>query len=457
MVQVHNADIVICGAGIAGVATAYILAERGLSNIVLVDERPPLSLTSDKSTECYRDFWPGPGNAMVRLIGRSIDMLEELAQISGNIFRMNRRGYLYVTRTQSGAAALLRAAEEATILGAGPLRMHPGTEGYQPATAHNWVEAPRGADFIRDPALIRQYFPYLAEDVVAVLHARRCGWFSAQQLGMYLLEQARAEGVQLINAQLEGVDLADGQVAGVQLRGADGLHHIATTKFVNCAGPLLGVVGRMLGVELPVFSERHLKLAFADRLGAIPRDTPMLINTDRVRIAWTEEERELLTEEPESVHLLGELPAGAHLRPEGDGGSPWVLALWAYAAAPVAEMFPVQIEPQFAEIAMHGVAEIVPGLRPYLERPPRPTLDGGYYTKTRENRPLIGPLPVAGAYVLGALSGYGVMAACGAADLLADHILGEPLPEYAPAFLLSRYDDPAYRTLLESWGQTGQL
>jgi glycine/D-amino acid oxidase-like deaminating enzyme len=457
--MIHTAKVVICGAGIAGIALAYALAERGQTDIVLVDERPPLSLTSDKSTECYRDFWPGPGDAMVRLIGRSIDLLEDLARVSGNAFRMNRRGYLYTTRTQSGAAALLRAAEEAVALGAGPLRIHTGTLGvsYQPASAHTWADALRGADFISDPAIIRQHFPYLAEDVLAVLHARRCGWFSAQQLGMYLLEQARAKGVRLINARLEAVDLVDRRVAGVQVRDADGLHPIATTQFVNCAGPLLGVVGRMLGVELPVFSERHIKLAFEDRLGAIPRDAPMLINADPITIGWSEEERELLAEEPESAHLLAELPAGAHLRPEGEGGSPWVLALWAYDAAPVAEVFPVPLDAQFAEIAMHGVAAMVPGLRPYLDRPPRPMLDGGYYTKTRENRPLIGPLPVAGAYVLGALSGYGVMAACGAADLLAAHILGETLPEYAPAFALSRYTDPAYRALLQSWGETGQL
>jgi len=77
-------DIVICGAGIAGIATAYTLARRGIQNILLIDERPPLSLTSDKSTECYRDFRPGPGDAMVQLMGRSIDILEELAWASGN-------------------------------------------------------------------------------------------------------------------------------------------------------------------------------------------------------------------------------------------------------------------------------------------------------------------------------------------------------------------------------------
>ena len=61
------ADVVVCGAGIAGVAAAYHLAVRhGVRRVVLVDERPPLSLTSDKSTEAYRNFWPGPDDVMVR-------------------------------------------------------------------------------------------------------------------------------------------------------------------------------------------------------------------------------------------------------------------------------------------------------------------------------------------------------------------------------------------------------
>jgi glycine/D-amino acid oxidase-like deaminating enzyme len=64
---------------------------------------------------------------------------------------------------------------------------------------------------------------------------------------------------------------------------------------------------------------------------------------------------------------------------------------------------------------------------------------------------------VEGAYVLGALSGYGLMGASGAADLLADHISERPLPSYAPAFQLDRYDDPAYCAQLEHWGDSGQL
>jgi len=100
---------------------------------------------------------------------------------------------------------------------------------------------------------------------------------------------------------------------------------------------------------------------------------------------------------------------------------------------------------------------MIPALAGYLPRLPRCAVDGGYYAKTRENRFLAGPLPVEGGYVLGALSGYGLMAANGGADLLADHITGRPLPSYASVFRLERYADPAYQALLASWPDSGQL
>jgi len=66
-------------------------------------------------------------------------------------------------------------------------------------------------------------------------------------------------------------------------------------------------------------------------------------------------------------------------------------------------------------------------------------------------------LPVKGVYLMGAFSGYGIMASCAAGELLAAHLTGSPLPSYAPAFTLDRYQDPEYRKLLEKWGDTGQL
>ena len=99
-----NAEVVICGAGIAGIAAAYHLSVRqGVRDVLIVDERAPLSLTSDKSTECYRNWWPGPGDAMVALTNRSIDILEGLARESNNRFLLNRRGYLFATADRQRA------------------------------------------------------------------------------------------------------------------------------------------------------------------------------------------------------------------------------------------------------------------------------------------------------------------------------------------------------------------
>src|SRR5436309_1567064 len=89
----RTAEAVLCGAGIAGVSAAYHLTVRhGLRDVVLVDDQPPLSVTSDKSTECYRNWWPGPGDTMIRFMNRGIDLLEELAAESVDRFVMNRRG-----------------------------------------------------------------------------------------------------------------------------------------------------------------------------------------------------------------------------------------------------------------------------------------------------------------------------------------------------------------------------
>jgi sarcosine oxidase subunit beta len=453
-----TSDIIICGAGIAGVSAAYHLAvKQGLKNILLLDERPPLSLTSDKSTECYRNWWPGPGGAMVALMNHSIDLLEKLAEESGNVFQLNRRGYLYLTADPHRIPEMQAAAQEPPQLGAGPLRVHPNQSGhsnYLPALEGEPAKQLDGADLILDTGLIQQYFPYLSERVVAALHVRKAGWLSAQQLGMYLLEQARLHGVTYVNSKVTRVNTTSSRVQGIQLN--DG-SQINTGTFVNAAGPLLKDVGEMLGLELPVFNELHMKVALRDTRGVIPRYAPLLIWTDPQKLPWSPDERQILSEDPETRWLLDEFPSGVHTRPEGGTGSQVILMLWEYHTAIVEPTWPPPLDHQYPEIALRGLAAMLPGLTAYFGNAPRPVLDGGYYTKTQENRPLIGPLPVEGAYVIGALSGYGIMSSCAAGDLLAAHVAGSSLPSYAPAFTLDRYQDPAYQKLLMNWGSTGQL
>ncbi|NNC41420.1 MAG: FAD-binding oxidoreductase [Acidimicrobiia bacterium] len=454
----RQADVVIAGAGIAGVSTAFHLAAGfGVGRVVLCDPRPPLTLTSDKSTECYRNWWPGPGSAMVDLMNRSIDLLETWADESDNVFHLSRRGYLYVTADPHRLADMQREAREINALGAGELRVHRGTAEdpvYQEAAPDGYRNAARGADLFTDGDSLRRQFPYISTNAVGGLHARRAGWFSAQQLGAWLLDRARSAGAELVVDSVVEVDTAGGRVGSVRL--ASGAS-IKTPHFVNAAGPLVGEVGTLTGVDLPVFSEVHRKISFADSRSAVPRTAPMLIWNDPQMIDWTDEERAGLLADSALAHLVERLGAGAHCRPEGSKDAATVLGLWEYRTDVRAPTFPIPEDPLYPEIVMRGLATMVPPLGEYLERLPRPFIDGGYYTKTRENRPLIGPAGPEGSVVVGALSGFGVMAAAAAGELGAIHVTGGSLPDYARWFEPGRYEDPEYLALLGQMTDSGQI
>jgi glycine/D-amino acid oxidase-like deaminating enzyme len=450
-----TAEVVICGAGIAGIATAYQLAvTHGVKHVVIVDERPPLSLTSDKSSEAYRNWWPD--ELMVRLLNRSIDWLERWALESNNRFLLNRRGYLYLTANSNSISDFQHAAQLAEQAGAGQMRVHAdrSTALYTPIDPHRFVDQPSGCDLLLDRSLILEQFPSVSADVVAAIHARRCGWFSGQQLGMYLLEQARAHGVTLINDRIDRVSVKANRVEAVHLASD---RSISTRSFVNAAGPLVQEIGRLIGVEIPVVHELHLKIALKDHLGIVPRDAPLMIWIDAQYLPWTADERADLAASDETRWLLDELPGGVHLRPEGGVDSNLVLMLWAYHVEPREPIVPPPLDEFFPEVVLRGMSTMLPGLRAYFGKASVSLYDGGYYTKTPENRPLAGPLPVDGVYICGALSGYGLMAAAAVSELVAAHVIGNTLPDDASAFSLARYHDPAYRQWLATWRPTGQL
>jgi glycine/D-amino acid oxidase-like deaminating enzyme len=177
---------------------------------------------------------------------------------------------------------------------------------------------------------------------------------------------------------------------------------------------------------------------------------------DAVTVDWSDEERAELAADPETAPLARELPAGVHFRPEGGTGSRAAILLWNYHCDPVERRFPLPDDPLHVPVVVRGVATALPGFAIYAERGRRPYVDGGYYTKTRENRPLVGAAGPAGFFLLAALSGFGVMAAPAAGELLATEIAGDAMPVWASAFRLERYLDPAYQRSLATL-EAGQL
>jgi glycine/D-amino acid oxidase-like deaminating enzyme len=451
-----HADIIVIGAGMAGTAAAYhLVVRRGIRRVVVVDEREPFTLTSDKGTQGYRNWWPGPDATMLRYMTRSIDLLEEMADESANVFRMSRRGYLFVTADEEGVERLRGTAREVSSFGMGDLREHSGdAPDYQLATTEGYARMPIGADLLPGAAA-RRAFPGLAAEVRAALHVRRAGWFNAIALGAWMLKRALGAGATFVRDRVAAIDQVGGRVTGVKL--ASGAS-IGSRRVAIAAGPLLPEVARMLDLELPVFLELHAKVTLRDTRGVVARSMPFLIWNDPVTLPWADSERSALQGDSESARLLAPFPGGVHVRPIDGPNGDELYIIWTYHMEPHAFEWPPRFDRHYGEVAIRGSSRMLPGMAAYFGSGHRVFVDGGYYCKTRENRPLIGPLAIEGAYVLGALSGYGIMGSHAGADLLAAHLTGARLPEYARWFLPSRYDEAGYRAEIERWGENvGQL
>jgi len=454
------AEVVICGAGIAGAAAAYHLAVRQrVPNVVIVDAREPLTLTSDKGTMGYRNWFDGPDDTMARFVGRSVSILEEMADECGNAFELSRPGYAFVT-ADAGMLERLRAqARRLESFGAGAVREHPGAVPYRPVTGsgvngQGWRGVPDGADVLADRQLVREHFPFVNEDAIAVSHVRRAGWMDAMRLGRWMLDQATRNGARIVRDRVTGIDSAGGRLRGVRLESGGTL---STGRLAIAAGPGLPAALRMLGLDLPVFLELHAKCRFDDRLGVLPRSAPFTIWTDPVPdLGWSAAERARFASDPATRWLVEPLPGGLHVRPVGEERDVWLI--WTFESAAHPFEWPPVFDPHLGEVLVRGFARMAPRAEAYIGEGARGFVDGGYYAKTPENRPIIGPLPIEGVFVTGALSGYGIMASHAAGELLAAHMTGGSLPSYADALAPARYADPVYQRRLENWDtKAGQL
>ncbi|MBV8791046.1 MAG: FAD-binding oxidoreductase [Pseudolabrys sp.] len=448
--------VVICGAGIAGVAAAYsLMTTFGVEDITVVDQGHPLSLTSDKSTEAYRNWWPGPDWEMTAFMDRSLDLIEDIARATNNRINLNRRGYVFATADSSKIDFLQTMSKTAEARGAGAARFHDTANSvYMPSPEHGFNFELTGADIITDRSLIRRHFPYLSPETVALAHVRRAGWFSAQQLGAAMYETVRARGATVARGEVIGFRMRANRVDTVDVAMSNGRRSFDATHVVLAGGPFQNKLTSLLDVALPITAERHRKVSFQDTLSAMPRSAPMMIWLDEQYLPFSDDERAAMADDPEFAHFLGKFPAGVHGRPDGAYAA---LVLFNHHGDAVEPTFPLPEEPHYAEIALRGMATMVPALRVYNGRPSRPYVDGGYYMRTRENRPLIGPSGPEGVFVSCAYSGFGIMASAAAGELVASHLMEAPLPRYAPAFLPSRYQDPRYCSALDAWGDGGQL
>jgi glycine/D-amino acid oxidase-like deaminating enzyme len=431
--------VAIIGTGIVGIAAAYYLAKNhGQKNIVLIDQGQPMALTSAQSGDNYRNWWPHP--LMAEFTNRSISLMEDIARESNNRIGMTRRGYILCTRQDDVQKLIDDIAPTLGDESRGQIRLHRNSAAvtYQTPDYADWQIAPSGFDILQNADLIRRSFPSLDQEIKSIIHIRRAGDISGQQLGQYMLEYLRENGCRRVVGSVTAITRGNG--FAIALHGADS---IRAERLVNAAGPFAGNIAKMLGIDLPVFNIMQQKISFPDDHGAIPRNLPFAIDLDRQQIDWTDDERGLLMQDQCTAHLVAEMPGAIHCRPDGGDGGSWVKLGWAYNETPAQANWDVPLDPQFPEIVLRGAARLNPGLKRYYERLPRQTHHyGGWYTRTADNWPLIGPMDSDGAFMACALSGHGTMGACATGELAASWIVGEaPTASYARNFSLERYLD----------------
>jgi len=226
-------------------------------------------------------------------------------------------------------------------------------------------------------------------------------------------------------------------------------------NLVLAAGPFCSDLADKLGISLPLKNYLQHKFLIPDPENAIPKDMPFTIFADGQILNWNDDERSLLSESPEFAHLLDAFPAGLHIKPEGNNH---IKMGWAYNRQAAQAHWQPQIKSEFVDIVMRGASRFIPSLAPYIDKLPTPlTQYSGYYTRTQDNLPLIGPTQVDGVFVVSGLSGFGTMSACAAGELIANIMSKDTLPQYAKYFSPDRYNNAELMSEISRIDNDGQL
>ena len=443
-------DVAVIGAGSVGIAVAYYLVrEHGVKRVALVDARDPMSLTSAQSGENYRNWWPH--RVMTAFTDHSTSLMEALDRESGGRLNMTRGGYALVTRRER-PGDLIDELHRGYADAPGKIRVRESAGDYAPPKRTPWSEAPDGVDVLLDRALIRKTFPTLAQDVATVIHIRRAGSIDAQQMGSVMLEAIRAAGGTLVRGEVKA--MAAGARFVLDVATPQGSRKIESDRVVNAAGPFARDVAAMLGETLPLECVFQQKIAFVDERRAVPRDLPFTIDLDGQSLAWSDEDRALLAADPATRRFTEPMRGGIHCRPDGPPEGMRIKLGWAYNDTASDPHDEDPIDPHFPDLVLRAASRLQPALAGYVGRLPRSARHyGGYYVQTPENWPLIGPMRTPGAFIAGALSGFGSMGACATGSLCAAWITGKPVPEFARALSPSRYDNPALMAELAGLGK----
>ncbi len=421
--QTTNKTIVICGAGIAGIATAYYLTKlNNKLNIILIDKNQPLSFTTSKSGENFRDFWPQ--KCMREFASHSIRLMEDLKDDYGHdTFKMSFSGYNFVSHDKEKPIFSINSNEH----------------------SEEYFEE------ITDTTTILNKHAYLSKSVEKIISIKNAGNIDVYAMGSLMLKESKKIGVK----QLQG------EVVAIEKKESKFLLILASKKTISAdqvviaTGPFINNIANMLGFQFPIENTLQRKFIIPDPKNIIPRDMPFTIYADAQHLNWSEEERTFFASEEKYKNLLDEFPGGLHIKPEGEG----IKLGWAFNRHTEIPKWETSQADFFPQVVLKGASRFIPRLIEYENDVPTPLIQyAGYYTRTKENWPLIGPTKIPDVFVIGALAGYGTMSACAAGQLCAKYVLNETeLPDYADYFHPMKYQNPAIVKEIKEIKSDGQL
>ncbi|APD05778.1 hypothetical protein UJ101_00225 [Flavobacteriaceae bacterium UJ101] len=418
-------NIVICGAGIIGVATAYYLSKKyRKGSIVLIDKQQPLSFTTSKSGENFRDYWPQ--QCMTDFSTRSINLMEELrAEFGEEAFKMEYSGYDFISKNKGNPIFSSRTVEK------------------ENSTALNEIT---------NEDEIKEKNKALSDDVKKVIEIKKAGNVDVQALGNLLLKQAKKNGVQFVEGEIVAIEKNENYSIKIKERETT----IQSDKLVIAVGPFLNEIAQMVDLEFPIENIVQRKFIIPDPEKIIDSKMPFTIYADEQYLDWTEEEKIFLEEEQSDYWLLNKFPGGLHVKPDSGG----IKMGWAFnRQKEINPKWEIERMDLFPNVVLKGASRFIPELKKYEDDIPTPLIQyAGYYTRTKENWPIIGPSKDRNIFIVGAFSGFGTMTACAAGELCADYIVGKQvLPSYAAYFHPNRYDNASIMKEIIASENDGQL
>lgn len=374
-----RADVVIVGAGIVGIATAWFLRQRGVSSII-VDAANDIGIrTTAMSAHCIRAQFSEPDN--IRMMAESLDFYEHFAERCGlpasSSIGLCQQGYLFASTNIADRSAFQDRVGRQSRAGLAGVELLGGDE-------------------------LRRRYPWLSDEVTVATYRGRDGWIES-----HLAVEAMAATAQVpiyLDTMVERIRIEQGRARGIQ----------TTAGFVEAGLVILaaGPFTRSLSPErLPItLWRRHRVIVAANP--AIPQSAPVTIDTN-TGAHWR-------------PHKGGALLAWA--RPEADGEATWPVE-------------PDRQFPDLMLRGDSGVGRLAPFWRDLAATlsPDDIHLTAGQYTMTPDHRPLIGPAPEThGLYLHTGYSGHGIMGSPAGARMLVDIVVDRH--ERGNPFSPSRFD-----------------